>query len=214
MSRTAVVLSVLALIAVGVVGRLIPHLPNATPMTALIAVSSTILGKRWALIVPLVTLALSDFVIGLYDWHIMLSVYASFALIGVTSWYTRRRSSSALWLILIGPLLFFIVTNAAVWAFSPWYEKSLQGLWYAYEMGLPFLKSMMLGDLVYVSLSILIICISKSRSAREQRKSALQRFQSLGFLFQSGNLPSRTWLTAVSSLLLPPTSGWHRKKYG
>lgn len=136
------------LIGLGIGGRLVPHLPNATPITSVALAAGRSLGRTWAVVVPLAALLASDLVIGLYDWRAMASVYVSFALIALMG--RRARGFSGVTLTLVGSsLLFFIVTNFAVWAFSPWYAKTLDGLWYCYAMGLPFMRNMLLGDLAY-----------------------------------------------------------------
>jgi len=150
--RTTII--ILALIAFGYIVRLMPHLPNATPVTAIALASSLYLGRRAALFLPVAILFLSDILIGFYDWRIMASVYISFILVGALSWLAAKRpglASNAL--IIVGAsLLFFLVTNFAVWAFSPLYEKSISGLIYCYTLGLPFLRNMLLGDILYTSI--------------------------------------------------------------
>ncbi len=142
---------IIALLALGVGGRLLPHMPNATPLVAIALVSSVYIGKRWSLILPVTALAISDALIGWYDWKIMLSVYGSIVLIGCVSWAgSKWRGVIPLFFTIVGSsLLFFLVTNAAVWAFSPWYEKTVGGLLYAYTLGIPFWRNMLAGDLVY-----------------------------------------------------------------
>ena len=151
MDRSHIIFILCSLIFFGILMRLLPHAPNATPITAIAFVSSMYLGKRWSIILPCAALLLSDTIIGFYDWKIMLSVYGSFALIGCLSWICRKhRSLFPVGASLIGAsLLFFLITNGAVWLFSPWYEKSISGLLYSYELGLPFLRNMLIGDLVY-----------------------------------------------------------------
>ncbi len=148
------VATIVGLVCVGVVGRLVPHLPNATPIAAITVTAGRYVGPTGAIVIPLVSMLLSDIVIGFYDWRILLSVYFSIACMGLLSIVTRHsRSAIATSVVIMGSsLLFFVITNAAVWAFSPWFEKSLSGLLYSYELGLPFLRSMMLGDLVYTPL--------------------------------------------------------------
>jgi hypothetical protein len=58
---------------------------------------------------------------------------------------------------------FFALTNAAVWAFSPWYEKSLAGLLYCYTLALPFFKTMLYGDLVYGFVLLVAPCLYAKR---------------------------------------------------
>jgi hypothetical protein len=44
---------------------------------------------------------------------------------------------------------FFLTTNFAVWASGTWYPKTLDGLMWAYTLGLPFFRNMMIGDLFF-----------------------------------------------------------------
>ena len=154
MNRNAFFFVAIILILFGVMVRLFPHLPNATPITAIAFASSIYLGKRWSIILPIFTLFLSDIFIGFYDWKIMLSVYSSFALIGCLSWVSRKYGGIfPVFLSVIGSaLLFFFITNGAVWLFSPWYEKSISGLLYSYELGIPFFRNMLMGDIIYTAL--------------------------------------------------------------
>jgi hypothetical protein len=151
MSKNLILPAILALVVIGFMGRMLPHIPNATPITAIAFASSIYLGKRWSLLLPILVLLLSDLIIGFYDWKIMLSVYGSFALIGCLSWVGRKYGGALPILLTVtgSSLLFFLVTNAAVWAFSPWYEKSISGLLYSYELGIPFFRNMLMGDIVY-----------------------------------------------------------------
>lgn len=151
MSKRQLIIIVLSLVGFGVIMRLMPHMPNATPVTALAFVGSLYLGRKWAITLPLAVMLVADIFIGFYAWPIMLSVYGSFAFIGLWSWISRKyKKPLHLGGAVAGSsLMFFFITNGAVWAFSPWYEKSFTGLLFAYEMGLPFLRNMLVGDLVY-----------------------------------------------------------------
>lgn len=153
MSRRTIIFIILGLLLVGVFGRLLPHAPNATPIAAIALVASLYLPRQTVLIVPLVCLVVSDLFIGLYDAALMFSVYASFALIAALSLFAARFRSfiATAGYVVASPLIFFLITNAAVWWFSPWYSKDLAGLLYSYELGLPFLRNMFLGDVVYTT---------------------------------------------------------------
>jgi len=148
--RTALLL-IIVLIAIGIAGRLLPHLPNATPIAALAFVGSIYFGRKVAFLLPIGVLFFTDVIIGFYSLGIMISVYGSFALIALMSWWLKKHTS----ILAIGytamgaSVSFFLITNAAVWWFTPWYEKSFLGLLYSYELGLPFFRNMLMGDLVY-----------------------------------------------------------------
>jgi hypothetical protein len=51
-----------------------------------------------------------------------------------------------------GSILFFLVTNFGVWATSSMYEKTFSGLMRSYQMGIPFFRNTLLGDLFYTAL--------------------------------------------------------------
>lgn len=150
-NNKVLLMAVTCLVLFAVVIRLLPHDPNMTPITALAFVAGLYLGKKWVFILPGLALLISDILIGFYDWKIMLSVYVSFLLICILSLLvTKYRSTLASGLSIVGAsLLFFLITNTAVWAFSPWYEKTFSGLLYSYELGLPFLRNMLIGDIIY-----------------------------------------------------------------
>ena len=143
---------IVGLLLVGfiILARLIPHLPNVAPVTAVALVAAAYLGRRWAIVLPFLGMLLSDLFIGFYHWPIMLSVYGSFMLIGllgsvlVKYWRLPVVAYSA-----GASIFFYIITNFAVWAGSAWYPKTIAGLWLAYEMGLPFLRYALVGDFIY-----------------------------------------------------------------
>ncbi|MFA5047579.1 MAG: DUF6580 family putative transport protein [Patescibacteria group bacterium] len=143
----------LFLLAIIIVSRLFIHLPNFVPVSAIALCAGVYLGKKWALILPLVGLFVSDLFLGFYSWPIMFSVYGSFALIGIMSWWLKKHKNitNIAAASLGSAVLFFVVTNFSVWAFSPWYEKSLVGLMYCFELALPFFRNTLAGDLFYVA---------------------------------------------------------------
>lgn len=135
-----------------IVARLIPHLPNFVPLTAIALFLGAYLGKKQALVLPVLGLLVSDLILGLYNWQLMLAVYGSFAMIGVFSWWLNKKHSalSVLGMTLLSSTFFFLTTNWAVWMFSPWYAKNLSGLAHCFTLALPFFRYTLLGDLFYV----------------------------------------------------------------
>lgn len=133
------------------VARLLPHPPNFAPMGALFLLAGTYLPKRFGLLLPLAVMLGSDSLIGFYNLKVMAAVYGSFVLIGLMGWWLRehRRFLSVLGSALVGACLFFLVTNFAVWAFTPWYSKDAAGLMLAYTLALPFFKNTLMGNFFY-----------------------------------------------------------------
>lgn len=135
--------------------RLLPHPANITPMGAF-ALFSGVYGSRvskWFLALPIVLMAISDMIIGTYHWQVMVAVYASFLAIGGIGLLVRKMKSVGTVALgtLGGTLVFFLVTNAAVWAFSGMYPFTLSGLMLSYAMAIPFLKLSLFGDLFYTA---------------------------------------------------------------
>ncbi len=171
MNKHHLILAVCALLCFAVVARLVPHAPNLTPIAAIAFIGSLYLGRAWALLLPVLALALSDLFIGFYDWRIMLTVYGSYALVGLASIVAARQRSVPIIgaSVVSASILFFLTTNAAVWAFSPWYEKSIAGLLYAYELGLPFFRNMLMGDLLYTGALVALCEGVRAYSAKTPR---------------------------------------------
>ncbi len=141
------------LIALGFAARLLPHPANFAPIGAIALFGAIYLPKRYAIIAPLAGLFLSDLAIGFYTWQTMISVYASFILMGVIGLLVRKQKSffTVVGGTLAGSILFFLITNLAVWLFDGMYPMTLAGLAQCYVMALPFFKYTVLGDMTYVA---------------------------------------------------------------
>tara|TARA_Y100000310_G_C20488498_1_gene717985 strand:+ start:191 stop:745 length:555 start_codon:yes stop_codon:yes gene_type:complete len=154
MSKQRIVILSLMLIIIGVAGRLLPHIWNATPIVALALFAGVYLGARYALVLPLVVMFASDLFIGFYSFKLMVAVYGSFALVGLIGYLTKNRKSASTVLLasMLSSIMFYVITNWAVWMFSAWYPKTLSGLLTSYTLAIPFFRNMFFGDLVYTAL--------------------------------------------------------------
>lgn len=155
--------------------RLLPHPPNFAPIGGL-ALNSGIHGKSLrALALPLIILLLSDIFIGFYDLKIMLPVYLSFFVISLIGrLFQEQISAKNLFLLsLAGSLIFFLVTNFAVWAFSPMYSKTVFGLLESYWNAIPFLRNTIISDLFYSYFFLMTFSIAKTRM--EARRTSLNK---------------------------------------
>lgn len=146
--RTA--LHIIGLLALGTLSRLLPHPPNMTAIGAVALKSREHYGPAGSFI-PLAGMLISDAIIGFYDWRLLLSVYASLVLFGMLgSILAKTRSTAAVaGTAALGSLLFFLITNTTVWALSSWYPHTPLGLLACLAAGLPFLASMLAGDLFF-----------------------------------------------------------------
>lgn len=140
----------LLLVSFGYLTRVVPHMANFSPMIGL-AVFSGFYFRRNALslIVPLVTIFLTDMAIGFYD--IMIVIWASYLAMSLLTRRFMKQGSTIQAAIagLGGASLFFVVTNFAVWASGQMYVMSLQGLVDCYVAAIPFFRNTLVSGVVY-----------------------------------------------------------------
>ncbi|NIM47622.1 MAG: hypothetical protein GTN40_05725 [Candidatus Aenigmarchaeota archaeon] len=141
-------------IITAVILRILPHAPNFAPIAAMALFGGTYLNKKYALLVPLAAMFISDYFIGFYDLKLEFTVWGSFLLVGLIGLWLRKHKNlrNIIGATLLGSVLFFIVTNFTVWAFSSWYPRTIQGLVQCYIMAIPFFRNTILGDLFYVGI--------------------------------------------------------------
>jgi hypothetical protein len=157
----------------GIMGRLLPHEPNATPTAALGLVAGAALGLRMAIFVPIVLLLVTDYYLGTYEPLVMVSVYACLSLPSYVGakWLSERRKPATIAICAAAnSAVFFVVTNLAVWASGDWYERNFAGLIACYAAAIPFLRNMLTADLVWSGVLFAGVMIVESLAA--QRSAA------------------------------------------
>jgi len=135
------------------ISQYLPHIPNFAPIAALALFSGTYLKKKYALVVPIVAMLIADYFIGFYNPFVLASVYGCFIAIGLIGIWLRKNKtfSNVLGASLMGSVIFFIVTNFAVWlAPQFYYPHTFAGLLNCYTLALPFFRNTIAGDLFYV----------------------------------------------------------------
>lgn len=139
-----------------VASRLVPHEPNFTAVGAVALFSGMYLPKKTSIVIPLIAVFVSDMFIGFYHFEMAVAVYMSLALMSLIGLFVREHKNLATIIVgtLVGSLLFFLVTNFAVWKFETMYPRDTSGLWMSYEMAIPFFKNTILGNLFYVGLLV------------------------------------------------------------
>lgn len=141
----------ISLIIIGILLRFVPHAPNFTPVAAIALFSGAYLNKKYALLVPLTLMILSDLFVGfhnviLFTWGgFMLTTFLGF-------WIKRHKNAFAIASISVfSSILFFIVSNFGVWIMG-WYPRNLTGLIDCYIMALPFLRDFTIATLSYTAI--------------------------------------------------------------
>ena len=116
-----------------VVSRFLPHPPNFTPVIAIFMLSGGL-----SLVPLLITYLLTDAVLGFHSY--MIWVYASLFAVS----YLQKGP-------VISSILFFVITNFAVWT-SGYYGFDLQGLLMCYTMAIPFFVNTLLSTMLFYHL--------------------------------------------------------------
>ena len=142
---------IVALFIFGLVTRLIPHLPNFTPILAISLFSGAYINKKYAIWFPIVLYGLSELIIGAND--LILFTGGAIFLITLLGMRLRGRTSlkNNLAYGLISPFLFFLISNFGVWVVG-WYPPTLAGLIQCYIAAIPFLRISILASLSYITL--------------------------------------------------------------
>lgn len=159
---------VIVMILVAAMTRLIPHYPNFTAVGAVALFGGAYLSKRMAFIIPVVALFISDLFLNnliyarlypeFYDGFMLfnvkgLPVYGAFiAVILIGMFFIKKATiKNVLGSAVLASVVFFLVTNFAVWAGSVIYPKSLAGLLACYTAAVPFFWNTLLGNVVFVT---------------------------------------------------------------
>ena len=131
--------------------RLIPHPPNFTAVGAIALFGGAYFSeKKFAFIVPMLAMLLSDLIIGFHNG--MSSVYVSFVLIvGIGIMRSRNiKFTNVVAASLLSSVIFFVLTNFQMWIQSPLYAKNISGLITCYVAAIPFFHHTVLSDLFFV----------------------------------------------------------------
>ena len=142
-------------ILVAAVSRLLPHPFNFTPIAAMALFGGAMLSnKKVAFIIPLLAMLLSDGILelvsGIGFHNTIIYVYASFVLITFIGIYIRNNARAVNIIVasIISSILFFLITNAAVWI-AGGFEFGLNGLLTTLLAGIPFYNHELFGSFFF-----------------------------------------------------------------
>ena len=192
------------LVTLGVLFRTVWHLgPNVEFVTSATLLAGAYLGKKWAFIVPVSIMAISDLTLG--NTNIFLFTWSAYLIIGLTGHQllkdqkhpfgtfgklsaSKLRTSrlniknnkifKAMGIGIGASAWFFLWTNFGVWLLDSWgmYPKTITGLIDAYIMGIPFLKYNLIGNLFLVPLSFLSVEILSSKLLPRRQAGKVRSF--------------------------------------
>lgn len=139
----------------GVLARFLPHPANFAPIAAIAIFSARYLPKKYAFILPISIMLISDLFFGFYGVE-MLFVYGSFVLASLISLLNKNQKISSFipFASISSSILFFFVTNFGVWLTTTMYSKNLAGLQSCFIAAIPFFRNTLLSDFFYTTIFI------------------------------------------------------------
>jgi hypothetical protein len=173
--HTLIALIAMVLVAIGISSRLIDHQPNFVAIGGLAIAIGFYSKSKLGWLIPLGAMFASDLVIGFYAVGVMASVYAGYALMwGFGRLASLHKKRSAMFTYtLLGATAYFLLTNAAVWAFTDLYPAGFSGLAMSYTMAIPFFKWSLAGDLSYLAVFVAVIETARVFAAKSEEKPAI-----------------------------------------
>ena len=162
------IILILALVVIGILGRVIPHPYNFTPMTAIALLSAHAFKNKWVAIgIPLISFWMSDIIINNFIYNMSSNVvifyegfywqYISYALIiFLSSKYNHKKINikKISFLVISTSAIFFVITNFGFWLTSGLYNHSIAGLFICYVNAIPFFEGTLLGTIFYTPIFI------------------------------------------------------------
>lgn len=140
---------VLGLILITAISRLIPHLPNFTPILAVALFLGTHNNnKLFSYLIPISILFITDLYIGFYST--LPFVYLSVISVVMLGSMNKTKSNKfTLVNVLLSSLLFFVVTNIGVWYVDGLYKMNIEGLINCFINAIPFYRNELLSNIIF-----------------------------------------------------------------
>lgn len=144
---------IIFLVLAAALSRLVPHIPNFTPIAAIGLMAASYFKKNhFAFVVPILAMLISDFFIGFHST--MVWVYGSLVAIVFVGQFLLKKISvlNVALSALISSVIFFIVTNFGVWISYDFYPKTWAGFVECYTLAIPFFTNTLMGDAFYCTI--------------------------------------------------------------
>lgn len=157
----------LAFLLIGIISRIIPHMPNATAIIFSSLAVGFLLPRSYALLGTLLMAVVSDFLLAkIYGYPAYGSwsffTYSGFFAIAYfgSTLHKINKLGSFVWL-LTSSLGFWLWSNFGVWLSAGLYAKTFSGLVVCYLAALPFLQNQIIGDVIWLGSFIGVLALRK-----------------------------------------------------
>ncbi len=175
LNKVSQILITIALISIVIASRTLGSVPNVSATAAVALFAGYLFGYQRGILITVTGMLVTDvFFKGFYDAGVMVAVYAGLsapALLARSKWNLSKLN----WLnniltiagkSLLGSLLFFVISNLAVWLFSGMYAMNINGLVNCFVLAVPFFKLTWIGDLAFNAMifASFYLCLNPSKA--------------------------------------------------
>ncbi len=143
------ILFAIGLVTLLVVSRLTSHLWNMTAVGGVALFAGAYISKKQiSILILLIGMLISDSILGFHNQ--IVAVYLAYVAVAVLGFLLSPSSprSKIILFSFFSAILFFLITNFAVWYGGFMYPQTAEGLMQSYMMGLPFFRNQLIGDLI------------------------------------------------------------------
>lgn len=163
---------------IGILSRIIPHLPNSTAMAFASLMLGFMLSRTYAILFVIFMGVVADTILAYLHgfpafglWSIF--TYSGYLMTMFLGSFSHRLTTQRVLIYLLGTSSFFwLWTNFGVWLISGLYSKTIYGLVACYIAALPFLRNEFLGDLLWAGALLIALSLYNDRLARVPAKSS------------------------------------------
>lgn len=138
---------VLGLLAIGILARFLPHVPNFSPVMAIALFGGVYLSRSQAWWLPLLLMIVTDLVLGLHTT--VPFTWGAVLLISILGIQFRKKVTplNVVALSLVSACIFFVITNFGAWL--AFYPLTREGLMFCYTQAIPFFRTTLVSTLAY-----------------------------------------------------------------
>ena len=146
--------------------RWIPHSANFTALIAMAIFSGSYWSRRsLRFVAPLVAMAISDMVFGIYPGIEMN--YLAVALCVLLAPTLEASLTTILGRSAVASVVFFAVSNLGVWMFAGLYPQTVDGLKTCFVMAIPFYPALLSSALFYSTLCFAVYRLTSAKKGFE-----------------------------------------------
>lgn len=149
--------------ALAIIGRVIPHLPDMTPMLGLSVLCWQSSGRWHSILLITVSMLISNLILAAMYHYPLIGIWSLWSIAGILALafiseylprHPKYHNLSLYTQTMLLSVVYWAWLNAQTWICTPLYSHTWSGLMTSEWMGLPFLGNMLIGDSLFLALGI------------------------------------------------------------